>query len=192
MSPVGWPDWPAYQDEFRFGLKYIRNFSPLSIILPHFYYCSSVWHFCGARDADKLEALNKRILRFILGDYSSPYNTLLSKVSSTSLCNKRIQNFLILLYKSLFFTHFPTYMKNMFSLRSSSYDLRGNYILSLSKPTAKQWNALPDFFSYQFFCRLEDQNTGCYLQTDSFRLTYLNLKLWIVNNIFLCAYYYFL
>ena len=38
-------------------------------ILPHFYYCSSVWHFCGARDTDKLEALNKRILRFILGDY---------------------------------------------------------------------------------------------------------------------------
>ena len=109
------------------------------------------------------EALNKRILRFILGDYSSPYNTLLSKVSSTSLCNKRIQNFLILLYKSLFFTHFPAYMKNMFSLRSSSYDLRGNYILSLSKPktttyglnsfsyfSAKQWNALPDFFRTSF------------------------------------------
>ena len=44
-------------------------------ILPHFYYCSSVWHFCGARDVDKLEALNKRILRFIRGDYLSPYNT---------------------------------------------------------------------------------------------------------------------
>ena len=118
-------------------------------ILPQFYYCSSVWHFCGARDADKLEAL---------------YNTLLSKVSSTSLCNKRIQNFLMLLYKSLFFTHFPTFMKNMFSLRSSSYDLRGKYILSLSKPktttyglnsfsyfSAKQWNALPDFFRTSFF-----------------------------------------
>ena len=117
-------------------------------ILPHFYYCSSVWHFCGERDADKLEALNKRILRFILGDYSSPYNTFLSKVSSSSLCNKRIQNFLILLYKSLFFTHFP----------------RCNYILSLSKPktttyglnafsyfSAKQWNALPDFFRTSFF-----------------------------------------
>ena len=69
-------------------------------ILPHFYHCSSVWHFCGARDADKLQALNKRILRFISEDYSSPYNTLLLKVSPTSLCNKRIQNFLILLYKS--------------------------------------------------------------------------------------------
>ena len=59
------------------------------------FYCSSVWHLCGARDADKLKALNKRILRFILGNYSSPYTTLLSKVNSTSLCNKRVQNFLI-------------------------------------------------------------------------------------------------
>ena len=56
-----------------------NSYAGKSYILPHFYYCSSVWHFCGARDADKLEALNKRILRFILGDYSSPYNTLLSK-----------------------------------------------------------------------------------------------------------------
>ena len=51
----------------------------------------------------------------------------------------------------------------MFSLRSSSYDLRGNYILSLSKPktttyglnsfsyfSAKQWTALPDFFRTSF------------------------------------------
>ena len=55
-------------------------------------------------------------------------------------------------------------LKNMFSLRSSSYDLRRNYILSLSKPktttyglnsfpyfSAKQRNALPDFFRTSFF-----------------------------------------
>ena len=116
------------------------------------------------RDADKLEALNKRILRFILGDYSPPYNTFFSKVNSTWWWDKRVQNFLILLYKSLFFTYFPAYMKNMFSLWSSSYDLRGNYILSLSKPktttyglnsfsyfSAKQWNASPGFFRTSFF-----------------------------------------
>ena len=57
-------------------------------ILAHFYYCSCVWHFCVARDADKLEPLNKRILRFILGDHMSPYDTLLSKVNSTSLRNE--------------------------------------------------------------------------------------------------------
>ena len=161
-------------------------------ILSHFYYCSSVCrYFCGAHDADKLEALNKRILRFILGEYLSPYNTLLSKVSSTSLCNKRIQNFLILLYKSLFFTHFPTYMKNMFSLRSSSYDLRGNYILSLSKPktttyglnsfsyfSAKQWNTLPDFSRTSFFADLRPK----YRMLPSCRLFLPDiLKLKIVN-----------
>ena len=59
-------------------------------ILAHFYYCSCVWHFCVARDADKLEPLNKRILRFILGDHMSPYDTLLSKVNSTSLRNERV------------------------------------------------------------------------------------------------------
>ena len=71
---------------------------------------------------DKLEAINNRI-RFVLGDYSSP----------TWLCDKRVQNFLILFHKSLFFTRFRAYMKNMFPLRSSSYDLRGNYILSQRK-----------------------------------------------------------
>ena len=50
-------------------------------ILPYFYYCSSVWHFCGARNTDKIEALNKRILKFIFGDYSSPYSSLPTKVS---------------------------------------------------------------------------------------------------------------
>ena len=39
-------------------LKLYRAF-----ILPHFYYCSSVWpvvwHFCGARNADKVDNLNK-------------------------------------------------------------------------------------------------------------------------------------
>ena len=53
-------------------------------ILPRFYYCSSVWHFCGAHNTVKLEVLNKRILRF--------------KFNSTSLRNKRVQNFLIFSY----------------------------------------------------------------------------------------------
>ena len=36
-----------------------------AFMLPHFHYCSLIWHFCGARNRDKLELLNKRILRFI-------------------------------------------------------------------------------------------------------------------------------
>ena len=55
----------------------------------------SVWHFCGARNADKVDNLNKRILRFILQDYSSPYDILLSKVNMKSLFIRRLQNFMI-------------------------------------------------------------------------------------------------
>ena len=74
-----------------------------ALILPHFYYCSSLWHFCGARNADKVDNLNKRILRVILQDYNSPYDILLSKVQIESLFIRRLQNFMIALYRSLFF-----------------------------------------------------------------------------------------
>ena len=71
--------------------------------MPHFNYWSSVWHFCGARSTEKIDTLNKRILRFILQDYNSPSDSLLSKVNSKSLYKRRLQTFLIILYKSLFF-----------------------------------------------------------------------------------------
>ena len=64
---------------------------------------------------------------------------------------------LILLYKSLFLTKHPIYMRNMFTHRATSYILRGNYILTLPVPkttsygfrsfsyyVVKQWNSLPD------------------------------------------------
>ena len=49
-------------------------------MLPHFQYCFTVWHHCGARNAEKLEALTKRILT-LLKDYSSSYDQLLDKVN---------------------------------------------------------------------------------------------------------------
>ena len=128
-----------------------------AFFLPHFYFCSSVWHFCGTRNSQKLEAVNKRILRFILNDYTSDYTTLLNKVEMTALYNERIQNFLILVYKSLYFNEYPTYTRNMFTVRHRTYNLRGTHILTLSKPrtttsgvnsfsylSAQQWNDLPD------------------------------------------------
>ena len=82
-------------------------------VIFHLSYCSSVRHFCEARDADKLEAINKRI-RFVIGDYSSP----------TCLCNKRVQNFLSYLVQEFIFHSFSClYEKYVF-----------NYILSPRKP----------------------------------------------------------
>ena len=61
-----------------------------AFILPHFYYCSCVWHFCSIRNSEKLEALSKRILKVIFNDYSSTYNQLLDKARTISLNTQRI------------------------------------------------------------------------------------------------------
>jgi len=127
-------------------------------ILPHFDYCSTVWHFCSANNRDKIEGLNKRIPRFILSDFESPYNVLLDRVNCLQLHDQRICKFLTILYKSLFFTSYPAYMRNMFSFRSTSYNMRGNYILEMPKPktaafglhsitylATEEWNSLPNF-----------------------------------------------
>ena len=105
-----------------------------AFILPHVYYCSSVWHFCGARNTNKVDNLNKRILRLILQDYSSPYDILLSKVNLKSLFIRRLQNLMITLNMSLLFADYPGYLKDMFTERSSSYNLRGNHVLALPNP----------------------------------------------------------
>ena len=134
------------------------------------YYCSSVWHFCGARNANKVDNLNKRILRFILQDYSSPYDILLSKVNMKSLFIRRLQNFMITLYKSLFFTNYLGYLKDMFTVRSSSYNLRGNHILALPNPktttyglhsfsylASKIWNSHPDTYKTLNFLEFKQE-----------------------------------
>ena len=77
-----------------------------AFISSHFYYCSSVWHFCVARNTDKVDNVNKRILGFILQDYSSPYDILLTNVNLKSLFIRRLKNFMITLYRGLFFANY--------------------------------------------------------------------------------------
>ena len=60
-------------------------------------------------------------------------------------------------FKSLFFANYPGYLKDTFTERSSSYNLRGNHVLALPSPktttwglhsfsyaASKIWNSLPD------------------------------------------------
>ena len=44
-----------------------------AFIVPYFRYCSAVWHFCGARNRQKLENLNKRALKIVLDEKSLHY-----------------------------------------------------------------------------------------------------------------------
>ena len=128
-----------------------------ALILPHFCYCSMVWHFSSEQDSDKLGLLNKRILRFIFKDFNSEYNNLLKRAGTVDLKDKRIQNMILTIFKCLHFSDYPRYVKDMFGLRSSTYFLRGHSKLCLPKPltasyginsisylAAISWNSLPD------------------------------------------------
>ena len=182
-----------------------------AFILPHFYYCSIVWHFCGKRNTDKMEALNKRILRFILKDNDSNYSQLLEKARTATLFNKRVQNMLLILFKSLYFDNYPKYLKDLFVLRSTTYSLRGTNILSLPKPytttyglqsfrylATKSWNSLPDYFRSVFnfnefrnlICSYNfSDNVSSFIRIHN---VHISLKFYLIICIFLSYMYIFL
>ena len=56
-----------------------------AFILPHLNYCSETWHFCHKKSADKLEMVNKRALRFLFRDKSTPCEELLKRIGLLSL-----------------------------------------------------------------------------------------------------------
>ena len=126
-----------------------------AFILPHFQFCSTIWHFCSARICDKLESLNKRALRIVLNDKVSSYQQLLHNSEGTTLYNQRVQKMLITIYKCLNNDSSPKYLKDMLTLRQSKYSLRGTNIISPCKPVtttyglnsfryfaSKTWNSL--------------------------------------------------
>ena len=114
---------------------------------------------CGstARNCEKLESLDKRALRIVFGDKVSSYQQLLHNSGGATLYNQRIQNMLITIYKCLNYEGFPSYLKDMLTLRQSVYSSRRTNILSLCKPAtttyglnsfhyfaSKKWNSPPN------------------------------------------------
>ena len=91
-----------------------------AFVLPYFQYCSAVWHCCGVRSSDKLEAM-----RLIFNDFTSNYSFLLNELESdfVSLRDARIQDMLTLLYKC-FLNLAPFYLTSLFHVRK--YYPRGN------------------------------------------------------------------
>ena len=128
-----------------------------AFVLPHFQYCSVAWHFCSSRNSEKLESLNKRALRVVFNDRESTYSQLLDRAAATTLYNLRVQNMLITIHKCIHISFYPAYLKDLLTLRSTVYSLRGTDILSLCRPAStsyglhsfkyfacKTWNSLPE------------------------------------------------
>ena len=90
--------------------------------LAHFHYGSVTRHFRGARNRDKLELLNKRILRFIFNYANSSYDELLKKAKTASLYSGRNHKMLIVVFKSLFVSAYPKHL-NIRSVLSSQLQI---------------------------------------------------------------------
>ena len=124
-----------------------------SAILPNLTYCHIVWHqFCRASDTRRLERLQERGLRAVFRDIHLNYQQLLDKANLPTLCNRRLQDICILMYK-VKHNLCPTPICNLFQPSSNhTYQLRQTDF------------ALPRF------------NTTTYGKPDSLR--YLGPKLW--------------
>ena len=113
-----------------------------------------MWNSCGKVNNDKLETIQYRALKFIYDDLESSYELLLSKAGLKALFVLRQVGIIVEVYKSLHGLC-PIYVTNIFSVKSSTYNLRNqnslqlyhsrtNYGLhSFRHIDAKLWNDLP-------------------------------------------------
>ena len=104
-----------------------------AFILPHFNYCSETWHFCNKKSADKLEMVNKRALRFVFRDKSSPYEELCQRIGLSSLREQRLAKILSTVFKILASYAGPASLRDLMTVRCSTYNLRNTTILDLPK-----------------------------------------------------------
>ena len=127
-----------------------------AFILSHFMYSPVVWHLCSSNDMKKVEKIQKRALRYVTDDFTSPYNVLLEKCLLPSMFIQRMRFVMIEVYKVLNNIG-PVYLQGMFKSKPTNYDMRNGCILtlptfksvkygsnSLKYQGAKTWNSLPN------------------------------------------------
>ena len=56
-----------------------------SFFLSNFNYCPLVWMLTNAKSIHKIEAIQKRAMRFMLNDYESSYENLLKKSENPNM-----------------------------------------------------------------------------------------------------------
>ena len=97
---------------------------------------------CGKRNTVKLEKVNERALRYVYKDKQSSYENLLSRIGTASLEIRRIQDMIITIDKCLN-NRGPQAIKELISIRQSSYNLRGDNILDLPKVSSTKHGLTP-------------------------------------------------
>ena len=97
-----------------------------SLVPPHFDYCSEIWGCCNKTLSTKLQKLQNRAARILLGtSYDTNSDSLIDKLGWRKLDKRRLINKATMVYKSLNGLA-PNYLLSKFTYRSnvSSYSLR--------------------------------------------------------------------
>ena len=127
-----------------------------ALILPHFDYCSPVWDELSVTLSDKLQTLQNRAARVITrSSYDTSASILLNRLNWHNLSTRRKKLKATLMFKIIKGLS-PEYLQDLFSIRSTKYNLRDSEIkLNLLKPRANYckrasgysgallWNSLP-------------------------------------------------
>ncbi len=88
-----------------------------SFILANFNYCPLVWHFCSPEAMRQMERVQERAFRFLLCDYDSDYDQLLTKLNKPSLEIRRLRLLATEIFKTINGLN-PPYMKEIFKLNT--------------------------------------------------------------------------
>ena len=90
-----------------------------AFILPHFDYCSQIWHHCGARNTKKLERVNKRALKLVYKDKNNSYDRLLSLIGLHSALEGRCIQDILITINSCFQERALTPIANLFKVKDT-------------------------------------------------------------------------
>ena len=127
-----------------------------SFIISNFNYYPLVWYFSRAKQLQKIETIQGRILRFLHNDYVSDYLKLLKAGVSVSMKVRRMRYLCVEIYKTLNNLN-PGYMKDIFQVQQSAYSTRRPCNIKVPRVNqtifgtrsiryegAKIWNHLPN------------------------------------------------
>ena len=103
-----------------------------SFIISNFDYFSLVWYFLRAKQLQKIEKMQERILRFLYDDYVSDYLKLLKASVSVSMKVRRMRYLCVEIYKTLNDLN-PGYMKDIFQVQQSAYSTRRSYNIKVPR-----------------------------------------------------------
>ena len=128
-----------------------------SFILSNFNYCPLIWSISSRKSLNKIESLQKRALRFVLNDYYSSYEELLTKIGKITIEVRNCRILCVEIFKTLNKLT-PEFMNAIFKSRIIDRPVREKYKLNLEIINSntvrygtksmkifgpKVWNSLP-------------------------------------------------